>query len=95
MPLLGTDVAPLDVLTDRWLIEALSLMSSNPRVRGAAAAWLVAHRTALKRGFAEEEAQSQADAALRRQVDADPPQFGYEHQESGAHSAQSGGQTNG
>ena len=60
--------APLHVLTDRWLIEALSQMSSNARVRGAAAAWLQARRAALELGCAEDEAQARADEALRREV---------------------------
>jgi hypothetical protein len=79
-------VSALDILTDRWLIEALSQMSSNPRVRGAAAAWLTAHRTALELGFAEDDAQASADEALRREA---------KRQEHGRHSGESGGRTNG
>ena len=60
MTVLPSDVGPFDALTDRWLIEALSQMSSNPRVRCAAAAWLDARRTALELGLAEEEAQARA-----------------------------------
>lgn len=51
MPALFSDVGPFDALTDRWLIEALSQMSSNPRVRCAAAAWLAARRSALELGL--------------------------------------------
>src|SRR5205809_1032794 len=40
MPALFSDVGPFDALTDRWLIEALSQLSSNPRGRGSGAAWL-------------------------------------------------------
>jgi hypothetical protein len=61
-------LAPLDLLTDRWLIEALSQMSSNPQVRAAAAAWLAAYRAALERGCAEAAAQAGADEALQRLV---------------------------
>ena len=67
MTVLPSDVGPFDALTDRWLIEALSQMSSNPRVRCAAAAWLDARRTALELGLAEEDAQARADATLQRE----------------------------
>jgi len=65
MPALFSDAGPFDALTDRWLIEALSQMSSNPRVRCAAAAWLAARRTALELGLTEQDAQARADATLR------------------------------
>ena len=65
MPLIHAEVAPPDLLTDRWLIEALGQMSSNPQVRNAAAAWLAAYSAALKRGYAEHDAQARADEALR------------------------------
>src|SRR5438128_4401910 len=81
MTVLPSDVGPFDALTDRWLIEALSQMSSNPRVRCAAAAWLDARRTALELGLAEEEAQARADAMLQREVGTDSPRFGHERQE--------------
>ena len=55
-------------------------MSSNPRVRSAAAAWLDARRTALEVGLAEEDAQARADATLQREVGTDP-QFGHERHE--------------
>ena len=77
MPVLPSDVGLFDALTDRWLIEALSQMSSSPRVRCAAAAWLDARRSALELGLAEEEAQARADATLQREVGTDP-QFGHE-----------------
>ena len=53
-------------------------MSSNPRVRCAAIAWLDARRSALELGLAEEEAQARADATLQREVGMDPPRFGHE-----------------
>ena len=81
MPAIFSDVGPFAALTDRWLIEALSKMSSNPRVRCAAAAWLHAHESALGLGLAEEEAQTRADATLQREVATDPPQFGNERHE--------------
>ena len=81
MTVLPSDVGPFDALTDRWLIEALSHMSSNPRVRGAAAAWLDARKTALELGLAEEEAQARADATLQREVGTDSARFGHEHHE--------------
>jgi hypothetical protein len=81
MPALFSDVGPFDALTDRWLIEALSQMSSNPRVRCAAAAWLDARRTALELGLAEEDAQTRADATLQREVGTDSPRFGHEGHE--------------
>ena len=81
MTVLLSDVGPFDALTDRWLIEALSQMSSSPRVRCAATAWLEARRSALELGLAEEEAQARADATLQRQVATDPPQFGHERHE--------------
>src|SRR5260370_39517193 len=81
MTVLPSDVGPFDALTDRWLIEALSQMSSNPRVRCAAAAWLAARRSALELGLAEEDAQARADATLQREVSTDPPQFGHERHE--------------
>jgi hypothetical protein len=81
MPALSSDVGPFEALTDRWLIEALSQMSSIPRVRCAAAAWFDARRTALELGLAEEEAQARADATLQREVATDPPQFGHERHE--------------
>ena len=81
MTVLPSDVGPFDALTDRWLIEALSQMSSSPRVRCAAAAWLDARRTALELGLAEEEAQARADATLRRKVGTDSPRFGHERHE--------------
>jgi hypothetical protein len=81
MPALPSDVGPFDALTDRWLIEALSQMSSSPRVRCAAAAWLHVRRTALELGLAEEEAQARADATLQREVGTDSPRFGHERQE--------------
>src|SRR5438067_13842594 len=67
LTVLPSDVGPFDALTDRWLIEALSQMSSNPRVRCAAAAWLDARRTALELGLAEEERPGPGgrDAAAR------------------------------
>ena len=68
MPPIRTQVAPLDLLTDRWLIEALRHMSSNPHVRDAAAAWLAAYSAALTRGYAEHDAQARADEALQRVV---------------------------
>jgi len=58
--------------------DHISQMSSNPRVRGAAAAWLDARKTALELGLAEEEAQARADATLQRDLGTDPPQFGHE-----------------
>ena len=81
MTVLPSDVGPFDALTDRWLIEALSQMSSNPRVRCAAAAWLDARRTALELGLAEEDAQARADATLQREVGTDSPRFGHERHE--------------
>ena len=78
MPALFSDVGPFEALTDRWLIEALSQMSSSPRVRCAAAAWLDARRSALELGLAEEEAQARADATLQREVGTDSPRFGHE-----------------
>ena len=78
MPALFSDVGPFAALTDRWLIEALSQMSSNPHVRCAAAAWLDARRTALALGLPEDEAQARADATLQREVGTDPPQFGHD-----------------
>ena len=81
MTVLPSDVGPFDALTDRWLIEALSQMSSNPRVRFAAAAWLDARRSALELGMAEEEAQARADATLQREVGMDPLQLGHDRQE--------------
>ena len=78
MPALSSDVGPFDALTDRWLIEALSQMSSNPHVRCAAAAWLDARRSALGLGLAEEDAQARADATLQRDLGTDPPRFGHE-----------------
>ena len=80
MTVLPSDVGPFDALTDRWLIEALSQMSSNPRVRSAAAAWLDARRTALELGLAEEDAQARADATLQRDFGTDP-RFGPERHE--------------
>ena len=81
MTVLPSDVGPSDALTDPWLIEALSQMSSNPRVRCAAAAWLDARRTALELGLAEEDAQARADATLQREVGTDSPRFGHKRQE--------------
>src|SRR5260221_4071822 len=81
MTVLPSDVGPFDALTDGRLIEALSQMSSNPRVRSAAAAWLDARRTALELGLAEEDAQAKADATLQREVGADSPRFGHERHE--------------
>jgi len=81
MPALFSDVGPFAALTDRWLIEALSQMSSNPRVRSAAAAWLDARRTALELGLAEEDAQARADATLQCDLGTDPPRFGHERHE--------------
>src|SRR5438105_5865886 len=78
---LPSDVGPFDALTDRWLIEALSQMSSSPRVRSAAAAWLDARRTALELGLAEEEAQARADATLQRDLGTDPPRIRHERHE--------------
>jgi hypothetical protein len=70
-------VVPLPLLSDRWLIEALSQLSSNERVRDAAAAWLAAYTAALRRGFGEADAQARADEALRRVAGRDPePQGG-------------------
>ena len=81
MPALFSDVGPFAALTVRWLIEALSQMSSNPRVRCAAAAWLDARRSALELGLAETEAQDRADATLQRDLGTDPPPLGHEHHE--------------
>jgi len=81
MPALFSDVGPFDALTDRWLIEALSQMSSNPRVRCAAAAWLDARKTALELGLAEEEAQARADATLQRDLGTESARFGHERHE--------------
>ncbi len=67
-PLDTRPVGPLELLTDRWLIEALGQMSSSPQVRDAAAAWLSAYHAALERGFDEDDAQARADEALRRVV---------------------------
>ena len=72
MPALVSDLGPFDAITDPWLIEALSQMSSNPRVRCAAAAWLVARKSALELGLTEEEAQARADATLQRDMGTDP-----------------------
>ncbi|MDQ6675112.1 MAG: hypothetical protein M3069_30985 [Chloroflexota bacterium] len=47
-------------------------MSSNPRVRAAAAAWLVAYKAALRLGGAEDEAQARADQALQGEVESQP-----------------------
>src|SRR5437762_10192028 len=71
MTVLPSDVGPFDALTDRWLIEALSQMSSSPRLRCAAAAWLDARRSALELCLAEEGAQARADATLQREVGTD------------------------
>jgi hypothetical protein len=68
MPPIPNQAEPLDLLTDRWLIEALSQLSSNPRVRDAAATWLCAYRAALGRGYAEHDAQERADEALQRMI---------------------------
>ena len=81
MTVLPSDVGPFDALTDRWLIEALSQLSSNPRVRFAAGAWLDARENAMGLGLAEEEAQARADATLQRDLGTDPPQFGHERHE--------------
>jgi hypothetical protein len=64
MPPSRTQLAPLELVTDRWLIEALSQVSSNPQVRDAAAAWLGAYNAALSSGLSEAVAQARADAAL-------------------------------
>ncbi|HLZ31034.1 MAG TPA: hypothetical protein VKV73_27260 [Chloroflexota bacterium] len=69
MPPLHPIVAPLELQTERWLIEALSQMSSNPHVRAAASAWLAAYHAALQRGLAEAAAQARADEALQHIVD--------------------------
>ena len=66
MPPRRSEVAPLDLLIDRWLIEALGQLSSNPEVRDAAATWLAAYDAALRRGCAEDAAQARADEALER-----------------------------
>ena len=81
MTALPSDVGPFDALTYRWLIEALSQMSSSPRVRWAETAWLEARRTALELGLAQEEAQARADATLQREVGTDSPRFGHERHE--------------
>ena len=65
---LHTNVAPLELRNERWLIEALSQLSSNPHVRDAAAAWLAAYHAALQRGVTEAAAQARADEALQRTV---------------------------
>jgi hypothetical protein len=71
MPPMRAHIAPLELLTDRWLIEALRQMSSNPHVRDAAAAWLAAYNLALTRGFAEHDAQARADEALQQVIGCD------------------------
>jgi hypothetical protein len=71
MPPMRPQVAPLDLLTDRWLIEALCQMSSNQHVRDAAAAWLAAYSAALTLGEAERHAQARADKALQRVIGCD------------------------
>jgi hypothetical protein len=71
VPPIHAQVARVDLLSDRWLIEALSQLSSNPYVRDAAAAWLAAYTGALRCGCAEADAQDRADAALRRVVGAE------------------------
>ncbi len=71
MPSILTDVNSLELLTDRWLIEALSVMSSNPHVRGPATAWLDAYSSALRLGCAEREAQARADDAFQKGVGQD------------------------
>jgi len=81
MPALFSDVGPFEALTARRLIEALSQMSSNSRVRCGAAAWREARRTALELGLPEDEAQARADATLRRDLSTDPPRFGHERHE--------------
>jgi hypothetical protein len=68
MPSIRTDVSPRELQTDRWLIEALSVMSSNARVRAAATAWLAAYSAALSLGCTEQEAQSRADEAFQQGV---------------------------
>jgi hypothetical protein len=93
MPVLPSDVRPFDALTDPWLIEALSQMSSNPRVRCAAAAWLEARRTALELGLTEEDAQARADATLQREAGpTDRPRLGHAPQPVDMHSGRRFGQ---
>ena len=68
MQSIGTDANALALLTDRWLIEALSVLSSNPQVRDAAEGWLAAYASALRLGCAEQEAQARADEAFQKGV---------------------------
>jgi hypothetical protein len=95
MPPIRTQVAPLDLLTDRWLIEALRHMSSNPHVRDAAAAWLAAYSAALTRGYAEHDAQARADEALQRVIECDRGQVQDDSHGPDRPAGPSGGRTHG
>jgi len=95
MPPIHTQVTPLDLLTDRWLIEALSHMSSNPHVRDAATAWLAAYSAALTRGCAEHVAQARADEEIQRVVGPEGRQVREDSNSSDQAGWLFGGQTDG
>jgi len=57
---------PLDPVLDRWLIEAVCLMSSSSVARDAAIAWIAAYERGLALGLADPAARARADAAYSR-----------------------------
>ena len=56
---------PVDLQSDRWLMQTLVEHSSSDQAREAATAWLAAYDTALALGVDSEQAHLHADAAYR------------------------------
>jgi hypothetical protein len=65
---------PLDPVLDRWLIEAVCLMSSSTVAREAAIAWIAAYERGLALGLGDAVSRGRADAAYGRALsEAGPP----------------------